>query len=177
MKGLLSILIIYLFVSSNTCLAGLHNMRLLGQGDVQYLGLIKVYEASLYTQDSLGAKSVLNRNTSKCLQLEYSISLNADDFILGANTIMARQQSPEKLNQLQREIDLLHKAYRDVKKGDRYRLCYQAEDRTTTLALNERKLVAIRSADFASVYFAIWLGPIAPIDEKLRDDLLQYKRE
>jgi len=37
--------------------------------------------------------------------------------------------------------------------------------------------VRITSADFARVYFGIWLGPEAPLDEKLRDRLLANRRQ
>jgi len=176
MKFLLVALILHLFTYSNVSLAGTNNMDALGKGDVRYLGFLKVYEATLYALAPFDSKSILDKHVSKCLQLEYSMSLSAADFILAAKTILARQQDQKKLDQLQPEIDLLHGAYQDVKKGDRYRLCYQAQDRTTTLAFNDRELVAIPSADFASVYFGIWLGPNAPIDEKLRNDLLKYQR-
>ena len=172
MKGSLFIFIIYLFTSASTSPAGVNDMQPMGQGDIRYLGFMKIYEATLYAQVPLGKNTILDINTSKCLQLKYSVSLSTDDFILGANTILTRQQSPEKLGLLQTEIDNMHRAYRDVKKGDTYLLCYNAEKHTTTLALNGRELVSITSADFGAIYFGIWLGPVAPIDEELRDTLL-----
>jgi len=175
MKGVLYVLILYVLAQPSVCLAEIDNMKSMGHGDVRYLGLIKIYEATLYAQASLDNETILDTNISKCLQLEYAISLSTDDFILGANTILARQQSVKKLSQLQPEIDLLHRAYQDVKEGDNYLLCYKAEDFTTTLALNGRNLVTITSADFGSVYFGIWLNPVAPIDQTLRDNLLKYR--
>lgn len=172
MKNMISVVIITLYVSTSVCLAGINNMTLVGKGEVRYLGLIKVYEATLYTQDSFGEDNILNSNTSKCLQLEYAVSLSVDDFIEGANTILSRQHSLERLDQFQPEIDLINNAYKSVKEGDKYVLCYDAGDRKTTLILNDQQLVSISSPDFSTIYFGIWLGPVEPIDEKLRDNLL-----
>jgi hypothetical protein len=41
----------------------------------------------------------------------------------------------------------------------------------STLALNDKVLTVIDSADFASVYFGIWLSRYKPLDEDLREDL------
>lgn len=68
---------------------------------------------------------------------------------------------------------MLHNAYQDVQKGDSYYLCYDAQQHQTTLTLNDTKLVTVPSAEFAKVYFGIWLGEIKPIDERLRERLLR----
>jgi hypothetical protein len=65
----------------------------------------------------------------------------------------------------------LHASYRDVKEGDSYRLCYDHRLQQSTLALNDKVLTVIDSADFASVYFGIWLSRYKPLDEDLREDL------
>jgi hypothetical protein len=115
----------------------------------------------------------MDLETSRCLKLTYDVSLAVKDFVLGAETILARQHSPEGIIKLRKEIDLLHAAYRDVQKGDNYYLCYDAPQRLTTLTLNDTELVAVPSKEFAEAYFGIWLGAVQPIDEKLRDLLLK----
>lgn len=111
--------------------------------------------------------------TSRCLKLTYHVSLAVKDFDLGAETILARQHSPEGMGRLRKDIDRLHSAYRDAKKGDSYSLCYDAPQRLTTLSLNDTELVAVPSQDFAEAYFGIWLVAFQPIDEKLRDRMLR----
>jgi hypothetical protein len=152
--------------------ASISGMTLLGKGEVYYLGFIKVYDAALYVRPQDGAQVVMDGETSHCLKLTYDVALEVKDFVLGAETILARQHSPEEIAKLRKEIDMLHGAYRDVKKGDSYYLCYDAPQRLTTLTLNDTQLAAVPSKEFAEAYFGIWLGAVQPIDEKLRDRLL-----
>lgn len=149
--------------------AGLH---LQGEGTARYLGVIKVYDAALYAPLEVTADQILNADTSRCLRLVYRVALTAEDFRRGADTILSRQNSAEKLARVSAEIDRLHEVYKDVEKGDAYSLCFDAASRTTTLSLNQEKLTTIQSIDFAEIYFGIWLGPVAPIDATLRDRLL-----
>ena len=148
-------------------------MNLLGKGEVYYLGFIKVYDAALYANTKDGGQVVMDSETSRCLKLTYDVSLAVKDFVFGAETILARQHSPEEISKLRKEIDMLHAAYRGVQKGDSYYLCYDAPQRLTTLTLNDTELVAVPSKEFAEAYFGIWLGAVQPIDEKLRDLLLK----
>jgi hypothetical protein len=147
-------------------------LQVQGRGEARYLGMIKVYDAALYSPPGTPAERMLDPDISRCLDLKYAVSLKVDDFIRGADTVLARQYDEAELVPVRAEIDALHRSYRGVAKGDRYALCYDATTRETTLALNREELVRITSADFARVYFGIWLGPEAPLDEKLRDRLL-----
>jgi hypothetical protein len=159
-----------IFFPGSGC-ATVSGMNLLGKGEIYYLGFIKVYDAALYATEKNG-QGPMDSDTSRCLKLTYDVSLTVKDFVLGAETVLARQHSPEGIGKLRKEIDMLHAAYRDVQKGDSYYLCYDAPQRLTTLTLNDTELVAIASQEFAEVYFGIWLGAVQPIDEKLRDRLL-----
>ena len=58
----------------------------------------------------------------------------------------------------------------DVGRGDRYLLTY-APEIGTTLKRNGKKLGIIEGADFAAVYFQIWLGE-NPIDERMYNALV-----
>jgi len=153
--------------------AAVSGMNLLGKGEVYYMGFIKVYDAALYANTETSSREIMGPETSRCLKLTYDVSLSVKDFVLGAETILARQLSPEGITKLRKEIDMLHAAYRDVQKGDSYYLCYDAPQRLTTLTLNDTQLVAVPSKEFAEAYFGIWLGAVEPIDEKLRDRLLR----
>lgn len=152
--------------------ASISTMNLMGKGEVYYLGLIKVYDAALYAENGNGGQPLIDSETSRCLKLTYDVSLAVKDFVLGAETILARQLSPAEISGLRQQIDMLHSAYLDVQKGDSYSLCYNAPQQLTTLSLNGTELVAVPSKEFAKAYFGIWLGDIQPIDEKLRDRLL-----
>ncbi len=148
-------------------------MLLMGKGEVYYLGIIKVYDAALSVEGKTNGQKIMDSETSRCLKLTYDVSLAVKDFVRGAETVLARQHPPEELAKMRREIDLLHGAYRDVRKGDSYSLCYDAPRSLTILTLNDTELVAVHSKDFAKAYFGIWLGAVDPIDKKLRDQLLK----
>jgi hypothetical protein len=172
-----SVLLLLLSIfSSGSGHAAVAAMDLMGKGEVYYLGFIKVYDAWLFAKSATNREQIMDPETSRCLKLTYDVSLSVKDFVLGADTILARQHAPETLAKLRKEIDMLHAAYRDVAKGDSYYLCYDAPQQVTTLTLNDTQLVAVPSREFADVYFGIWLGAVKPLDEKLRDRLLRITR-
>lgn len=150
----------------------LRDMQLHGAGKAYYLKFIEVYDAALYTEQPASEMDILQGAVSKCLLLEYDVSLKQKDFIKAANTVLSRQFSAEKLEKVQGEIDTLHAAYKDVKDGDNYTLCYDSVERSTALSHNGTEVVRIVSRPFAEVYFSIWIGEDAPLDATLRDNLL-----
>lgn len=172
MSQALMILAAFMVLVTKPGNASISAMNLMGKGEVYYLGFIKVYDAALYADTGNDSQALIDWETSRCLKLTYDVSLAVKDFVLGAETILARQLSPEEISGLRHEIDMLHSAYRDVQKGDSYSLCYDGPQQLTTLSLNDTELVAVPSKDFAKAYFGIWLGAVQPIDEKLRDQLL-----
>jgi len=143
----------------------------IGSGSVRYLGLIKVYDATLYAPLMASETAILNAEESFCLQLDYAVDVPSTAFIEAADTILARQHEPAVLARLRSQIEKIHRSYRDVKGGDSYRLCYDDTNEQSRLALNDEVLATIESAEFAAVYFGIWLSPDQPLDESLRDDL------
>lgn len=160
-----------------TCYTGLSvadvsPMPLRGKGDLRYFGFIKVYDAYLYTPQPEDTGDILSAGVSKCLRLDYAVSLSSEDFIASADTILKKQHGPERLRLIQPQLNTFNSAYQAVKKGDQYRLCYDAATYETTLLLNDEPLVTIASAEFGSAYFGIWLGEKHPIDAGLRGRLL-----
>jgi len=143
----------------------LHNAALL-----RYLKFIKAYVAALYLPEGGKAEDVLS-DVPKRLEISYLVSIKGPDFDKGAAPVLERNQSPAELAKLQRRIDRINAAYKDVRSGDRYSLTY-LPGRGTELALNGTPLIVIEGADFAAAYFGIWLGR-EPIDEKLKRDLLK----
>jgi hypothetical protein len=148
------------------------DLQKMGQGTTYYLGFIKVYDATLYTSETAGNDNILSRDVSKCLHLEYNVDIEKNIFVESAETVLGRQFSNQQLLQVKNYIDQIHQGYQDVQEGDSYTLCYDNQSAVTTLALNDSTIVSVDSADFAEVYFSIWLGENEPLDEDLRDDLL-----
>lgn len=171
MKTFYFIAVLFLAVPLNAQPAA-GNLSVRSQGNVYYLKFIKVYTASLLAQVNTDLHNILDPDISKCLKLEYDVSLTSENFIEGANTVLARQHSTEQLDALREEITKLHDAYLPVEKGDRYTLCYDSGTAKTTLYLNDRNLVSIVSREFSSLYFGIWLNPDKPLDKALQRSLV-----
>ena len=167
---LLLIIIVSPVAASGTVIP--EDLRPLGEGEAYYLKFIKVYDATLFGSSNSGQNSILSRDVSKCLHLEYAVDVKGKDFIKAAQTVLNRQFSEEQLLQVKQDIDALHQGYLDVKSGDTYTLCYDSRISETTLSLNGDTLVSIDSPEFAEIYFSIWLGENRPLDNKLRNDLL-----
>jgi hypothetical protein len=161
-----------LFLLPTASMAMLDDMELVGEGKAKYLGFITVYDAALYARGPIASGNILGPETSRCLKLDYAVTVSAEDFILAADTVLERQHDGGKLAAVAAEIDRLHRNYSEVGKGDTYALCYEAEDTTTTLYRNGEVQVEIVSADFAGIYFGIWLGPEEPLSDSLRNSLL-----
>lgn len=148
-------------------------LKPVGQGEAFYLKVIKVYDAQLSVSSNASRDTVLDANVSRCLKLDYAVDLTADKFALAADTILKRQHDAATLQQLKPQLEQLHRAYQDVKPGDVYQMCYDAKQQTTTLLLNGKTLTKVKSAEFASAYFGIWLAEKQPIAQRLRSDLLR----
>ncbi len=146
--------------------------KLSGSGEIRYLGFIKVYDATLFTPESVSQQKLLDADSSRCLQLQYDVNLKAEDFVEAATIVLSEQHDEQTLASVQPEIELLHRNYRAVKEGDSYTLCYDAATQQTRLALNNDVLITIQSAEFADIYFGIWLGEKNPLSDKLRSKLV-----
>ena len=70
---------------------------------------------------------------------------------------------------LRERLELINRAYRDVREGDSYTLTY-VPGKGTTLRLNGSPLVSIPGHVFATAYFRIWLGD-DPMGVSMRDAL------
>lgn len=175
MLGSIKIFVIFMFLyplATNSLAANTENMYLLGQGKAYYLSFIKVYDASFYSEEILPKEEILGSDVSKCLHLQYAVDISREDFVTAANKVLSRQFTPNQLQRVESELSTLHEGYRDVEEGDSYTLCYRDADETTTLSLNGDEIVSIPSANFAEIYFSIWLGSTNPLDKELRNNLL-----
>ena len=143
-----------------------------GEGNIRYMGFIRVYDAELLAPADAVQSDVLQAQRSFCLRLTYKVALTAENFVVAAEEILSRQYSQSQLDHYRPLIDQLHQAYRDVGKGDRYLLCYDAADQATRLILNDELLVSVISPEFAVLYAGIWLDAERPLDTGLRNRLL-----
>jgi hypothetical protein len=143
--------------------------ELIGTTTFRWMSVIKVYDARLH----LGAGEPPTKVFADIpvrLQLTYHRGFTAAEIIKGGDTLLARNVKAETLTALRERLELINRAYRDVREGDRYTLTY-APGKGTTLRLNGSPLVTIPGHDFAAAYFRIWLGD-DPISESMRDALL-----
>lgn len=139
-------------------------------GSAYYARVIHVYDAALYGPPELTPERLLDGVFPKCLRLDYHVSLEREQIVKAAETILARQH--EDLSAWTPAIAQLHTAYRDVRKGDHYSLCY-LPTAGMELRLNGETLTQVREPGFASIYFGIWLGENA-ISPRLREELTRF---
>lgn len=142
---------------------------LVGATTFRWMSVIKVYDARLH----LGAgepSSKVFADIPVRLQLTYHRGFTAAEIVQGGDTLLARNVKAETLAALRERLELINRAYRDVREGDSYTLTY-VPGKGTTLRLNGSPLVTIPGQDFAAAYFRIWLGD-DPISESMRDALL-----
>ena len=134
---------------------------------------IKAYASALYLPANTPSNAWAN-DVPKCLQIAYLVGISGKDFGPAGEKVLARMFSAERLRAIKPQLAAIDKAYVDIKKGDRYDLCY-VPNKGTTLLYNNKPLTTVPGADFAAVYYNIWLGK-EPVDPDLRDHLLAIKR-
>jgi hypothetical protein len=142
---------------------------LVGATTFRWMSVIKVYDARLH----LGAgepSSKVFADIPVRLQLTYHRGFTAAEIIKGGDTLLARNVKADALVSLRERLELINRAYRDVREGDSYTLTY-VPGKGTTLRLNGSPLVTVPGHDFAAAYFRIWLGD-DPISKSMRDTLL-----
>jgi hypothetical protein len=151
-----------------TLTVGEHRLYRAGQGELRRF-MIKGCDVAFYTARGVTLKDALS-HAPRGLVLHYVYPIRADQFARAAWKTLERALKPDDLEALRPRIEALHNAYRDVERGDRYRLTYTPAE-GTALELNGKHLITVPGADFARAYFGIWLGE-HPINAKLRKALL-----
>ena len=137
------------------------------KGEVRYMKFIKVYDISLHSPTEVSAKTILEPNVSKCLKLNYAVNLSADKLRLATEKILQRQHPSNYLNKIKQPLEQLQQAYRPIKKGDEYQLCYNGRTQMLRLDLNKKLLIEMRSVELAKAYMSIWLSHNKPISGPL----------
>ena len=160
------------FTFPDEYLIGQDTLTLRGTGLVRELFFIKVVTAALYVQDGTPVEQALS-DVGKRIEMLSFRTIPADDFTREAEIALAENVPAAAIEMLRPRLVQLHQAYEDLKPGDRYALTY-LPDSGTHLELNGTPRVRIEGADFAAVYFQIWLGG-KPIHKKLKAQLLGEK--
>ena len=132
------------------------DLRLNGRYVYRFLGLYKLFEISLYLKegyeiDNFPIKQPLS------LKFIYNRSFTRDQLISQGNKALAVEATEEERKRYARALADLNSVYKDVVKGDCYRLDFRP-DYGLSLSLNREMLVTIRDPGFGEYYLRIWLG-------------------
>jgi hypothetical protein len=142
----------------------------IGQGTARYARIIPVYDAALYATPAVPAAQLLDPAAAKRLEIVYRVAIKAGDLARAAEQVLARQHPQEWLARWRTQLDELHAGYRDVQRGDRYTLTYLPAQ-GLWLEFNGERIITVPDAEFAALYFGIWLGE-EPLSEPLRQQLV-----
>ena len=129
---------------------------------------IKGCNMALYVEHDVTKETVL-KDGARCLEFYYYRNIKADQFAHAAWKSIEENWTKKEIAAEKKNIDKLHAIYKDVSKGDRYRLMY-VPNIGTTLFLNGVPLGTVKGSDFAKIYYSVWLGA-QPIDKGLKEDL------
>jgi Chalcone isomerase-like len=131
--------------------------------------IFKVHVAAFYQPKESGPSDVL-ADQPRRIVIEYLRDIAREDYISAGEDMMARHHSKEEIEAIREGINQINALYQDVKKGDRYSITY-LPGVGTTLQFNDEVKGTIPGAEFARVYFSIWLGDKTPYKD-FRDRLV-----
>ena len=134
--------------------------------------IFNVYVAALYQLPESGPRDAL-ADQPRHLEIEYLRDLSKPSFLEAAEDMLAKQHDRATIESIRPGIEAINKLYQDVKKGDRYALTY-VPGIGTELFFNGESKGIVPGADFARIYFTIWLGENHPY-QSFRDRLVGLK--
>lgn len=142
------------------------------RGEYRYVYRIffKLYDVALYAPAGVSVADILAANTDYRLQFRYLREIEKSIILKSAGRMLEKNLSAPELEQISDRVETINKAYTTVRDGDRSSLTFQ-RDLGTTLRINGEPVVTIDGADFARLYFKIWLGE-QPISQDLREAVL-----
>jgi len=152
-----------------------HTLTLRGTGVLRYMVFIKAYKGAFYLQEGKTADQATDQQSARCLVLHYFQPIKAGDFARATREMIKKNVSSDRFSSLLPKIKEFNALYRDINPGDRYIAAYTPE-KGTRLWFNDKLLGGVKGADFASAFFAIWIGE-NPIDETFRDRMLGRRRQ
>lgn len=134
--------------------------------------IFNVYVAAFYQEPENGPAEAL-ADQPRHLEIRYLRDISKYAFIEAAEDMLSKQHPPPTIASIRDGITSINQLYQDVRKGDRYALTY-TPDTGTELIFNGQSKGVIPGADFARVYFTIWLGKNHPY-QSFRDRLVGVK--
>lgn len=147
---------------------GGQKLPLRGTGLLQYLKL-DMYSGAFYAPEGVDTPAEAQADIPKSLILHYHRGIKVKWMNEAAEKILKKNPEAD-LAALRERLDQISAAYEKVGKDDRYELRY-TPGTGTTLLLNDREIITLPGADFASAYMGIWLSE-NPANKKFRDKLL-----
>lgn len=137
-----------------------------GQGRLRYFGL-HIYDASLWSSARITAGDALN--AALALELRYARTLRGD---LIAERSLEEMKRVGDVNEAdgKRWLDAMKQLFPDVKAGDRITGVHRPGD-GAAFFVNGRLAGVVRDAQFAQLFFAVWLSPRTS-QPALRSELL-----
>ncbi len=137
-----------------------------------WLVFIDIYDAALYASPNADPGTLLVGDMPFSLEIHYKVSLSKAQLIEGADVALGRQHSKQQIARYKTDVDALHNYYRDVAKGDRFRLDISND---TGLALFFNGVLLYRNSDvgFAKYYVGLWLAE-NPLSNAVRQGLLDW---
>ncbi|MBN1673837.1 MAG: chalcone isomerase family protein [Kiritimatiellae bacterium] len=136
--------------------------------------ILSVYAAALYLPEGTAPERVLE-DVPKRLEVHYLHRTPKRLMIRTAEETLARNFSPAQLEALRPNIDRLHAAYEDGRKGGMAALTYTPRG-GMVFSIDGREKVRIAGAEFAAAYLRVWLGN-PPNSETVKQQLLtKWKR-
>lgn len=149
-------------------------LNLRGMGILHYKIFFKVYAAALYVDAAAMDKDPLD-DIAKRIEVHYKVEAKAKDFIDAGDRALKQAFDAKTLETVASRLTALNSWYPDPKPGDRCAVTY-VPGKGTELSFNGQSLGIIPGADFARVYFSIWLGD-KPADAGLRKGLLKRPKK
>lgn len=159
-------LVFTLFLSALSATAT--TLPLNGSYQYRYLGIVPIFNAKLHLPDGY-QDATFDPDKPLDLVFNYYRTISKEQLIKQARISLEDGQQTGRIVQFSQELETINNAYRDVTKGDTYRLSYEP-DAGTTLYLNEERLVTIEGREFPAFYLSIWLGDDAG-DSKISQNL------
>lgn len=142
--------------------------ELRGEGLLRFKRILPVYDAALYLPP--GTRAPFEADTPMRLEVVYRVGTEAIRFARAGQEVLARNFPAEQLATIETRLARINALYPDPRRGDRCSITY-IPGVGTELRFNGEQLGIIEGAEFARMYFSIWLGE-DPASPRLRRDLL-----
>jgi hypothetical protein len=179
MRPATSILAILFGLMAHAAAMEIGGMQLPGkQGDLLLHGagilrkgfVFRIYAGALYLRDKSDAGNLLGE-VPKRLDIHYFHHTPKKYMIRAAEESLQKNLSEEAYQRLLPEIEQLHQAYLDGKKGSVASISYEPGE-GLTYAFDGKTVITIPNSEFASAYFSIWLGE-QPSSQAIKKSLLE----